>query len=94
MKGTIKMKLKNGVIINETNGEYVAVAAGEAGKAFNGIIKMNGTAAFIARTLQNDTDEDGVVAAICGEYEVDEDTARQNVRAVIEKLRGAGLIDG
>ena len=56
------MKLKSGVIINEINGEYVAVAAGEAGKAFNGMIKMNGTAAFIAKTLQNETDEDGIVS--------------------------------
>lgn len=86
------MKLKSGVIINEINGEYVAVAAGEAGKAFNGMIKMNGTAAFIAKVLQNDTDEDGVVAALCDEYDVDADTARANVRAVIAKLESAGLI--
>ena len=88
------MKLKSGIIINEINGDYVAVAAGEAGKAFNGMIKMNGTAAFIAKTLQTEIDEDGVVAALCGEYDVDEETARQNVRAVIEKFKSAGLIDG
>ena len=88
------MKLKSGIIINEINGDYVAVAAGEAGKAFNGMIKMNGTAAFIAKTLQNETDEDGVVAALLAEYVVDAETARQNVRAVIEKFRSAGLIDG
>ena len=86
------MKLKSGVIINEMNGEYVAVAAGEAGKSFNGMIKMNGTAAFIAKVLQNETDEDGVVAALCEEYDVDADTARANARAVIAKLESAGLI--
>ena len=88
------MKLKSGIIINEINGDYVAVAAGEAGKAFNGMIKMNGTAAFIAKTLQSEITEDGIVAALLAEYEVDEETARQNVRAVIEKFRSAGLIDG
>lgn len=88
------MKLKSGIIVNEINGDYVAVAAGEAGKAFNGMIKMNGTAAFIVKTLQTETDEDDIVAALLGEYEVDEETARQNVRAVIEKFRSAGLIDG
>lgn len=88
------MKLKSGIIINELHGDYVAVAAGEAGRAFNGMIKMNGTAAFIAKTLQNEIDEDGVVEALCGEYEVDAETARENVRAVIEKLRSVGLIDG
>ena len=88
------MKLKSGIIVNEINGDYVAVAAGEAGKAFNGMIKMNGTAAFIVKALQTETDEDGIVAALLTEYEVDEETARQNVRAVIEKFRSAGLIDG
>lgn len=88
------MKLKSGIIINELNGDFVAVAAGEAGRAFNGMIKMNGTAAFIAKALQNEIDEDGVVAAICAEYEVDAETARENVRAVIEKFRSVGLIDG
>ena len=87
------MKLKSGVIINEINGEFVAVAAGEAGKAFNGMIKMNGTAAFIAKTLQNDTDEDGIVNAICAEYDVDAETAIVNVRAVVAKLESAGLIE-
>ena len=87
------MKLKSGVIINEMNGEYVAVAAGEAGKAFNGMIKMNGTAAFIAKLLQNDISEDGIVDAICAEYDVDAETARVNVRAVVEKLASAGLVD-
>ena len=86
------MKLKSGVIINEMNGEYVAVAAGEAGKAFNGMIKMNGTAAFIAKILQNDISEDGIVDAICAEYEVDAETARVNVKAVISKLEAAGLV--
>lgn len=88
------MKLKSGIIINETNGMYLAVAAGEAGKAFNGMMKMNETAAFIAGVLQNETDEDGVVAALCKEYDVTEELARSSARAVIEKLRGAGLIDG
>jgi hypothetical protein len=88
----IEMKLKSGVIINEMNGEYVAVAAGEAGKAFNGMIRMNETAAFIAKTLQNEIDEEGVVNALCSEYEVDVKTAEDNVRAVIAKLDSAGLI--
>lgn len=88
------MKLKSGIIINEFNGDYVAVAAGEAGRAFNGMIKMNGTAASIAKALQNEIDEDGIVAALCEEYDVDAETARENVRAVVTKFRSVGLIDG
>ena len=87
------MKLKSGIIINEINGEYVAVAAGEAGKVFNGMIKMNGTAAFIAKVLQAETNEEGIVDAVCAEYDVDAETARVNVCAVVEKLASAGLIE-
>ena len=87
------MKLKTGVIVTKMDDQYVAVTAGEAGKAFNGMIKMNGTAAFIAKLLQNDISEDGIVDAICAEYDVDAETARVNVRAVVEKLASAGLVD-
>ena len=50
------MKLKEGFIITKNGNDYIAVAAGEAGKAFNGMIKMNGTAGFIATLLaESDT---------------------------------------
>ena len=87
------MKLKSGVIVTEANGEYVAIAAGEAGKSFNGMIKMNETAAFIAKTLENEMDVDSVVDAVCGEYDVDSNTARENVMMIIEKLSSIGLIE-
>ena len=87
------MKLKSGVIINEINGEYVAVTAGEAGQAFNGMIRMNETAAFIAKTLCNETDEDGIVKKLLDEYEVNAETARNSVRTIIAKLDSAGLIE-
>ena len=35
------MKLKDGVIISQVENEYVAVFAGEAGKACSGMMRMN-----------------------------------------------------
>ena len=87
------MKLKSGIIINEINGDYVAVAAGEAGKAFNGMIKMNGTAAFIAKTLQSEITEDGIVAALLAEYEVDAETAKRSAEAFVNKLSANGFLE-
>ena len=73
------MKLKTGVIVTKMDDQYIAVTAGEAGKAFNGMIKMNGTAAFIVDKLQNEASIDELTAALCAEYEVGEEEARANV---------------
>ncbi len=87
------MKLLSGVLISEVENEYVAVTLGEAGKKFNGMIRMNGTAAFLLKKLQNEISEEGLVAALLAEYDVSEEDAKANVASVLQKLRQAGLIE-
>lgn len=87
------MKLKTGVIVTKMDDQYVAVTAGEAGKAFNGMIKMNGTAAFIVEKLQNETTVDDLTAALCAEYEVGEEEARANVEKIIVALEKARILE-
>ena len=87
------MKLKNGVLLSALDSSTVAVAAGEAGKAFHGMIRMNETAAFLAAALQEETSEDALVAALRSEYDVDEETARRNVNKVLDAFRSVGLLD-
>lgn len=87
------MKLKSGIIISEINGEFVAVPSGAASKSFNGMIRMNKTAAMIAKMLQNGADEAQVVAAMCEEYEVDEHIAREDFALITQQLDTLGLIE-
>lgn len=88
------MKLKEGFIITKNGNDYIAVAAGEAGKAFNGMIKMNGTAGFIATLLaESDTTAEKVTDAVCEKYEVKRDVALENVLKVIDTLRKQGLVE-
>ena len=87
------MKLKDGVIISEINGEFVAVPSGAASTRFNGMIRMNRTAATIAKALQQGKTEDEVVAALCEEYEVSETIAREDFAAVTKELDRLGLLD-
>lgn len=82
------MKLKD-IIISEANGEFVAV---EMGGSFNGMIKLNDTAAFIAENMQEDTTVEAVVQKLMAEYEVDQDTATKSVEEVAKKFRQAGLL--
>ena len=41
------MKIKNGFIKRTVNNVQVAVAIGEADESFNGMITLNGSAAFL-----------------------------------------------
>ncbi len=86
------MKLKEGSIVRELGGEFVAVDSDAGESRFGGMLKMNRTAAFALECLREDTDAEGLAERLTGKYDVDAKTARVNVDSLIEKLRGAGLI--
>lgn len=83
------MKLKN-VIISEANGEYVAV---NVGGEFNGMIKMNETAAFIAKQMKNDISKEDLIKILCSEYEISEDEAEKSIEIVVKQLDSVGFIE-
>lgn len=87
------MKLQATVYVTEVEGEYVAVATGKAAKSFSGMIRMNGTAAFVVQALQKRTSRDKLIEKLKGEYEVTDEAAARNVDGILEKLRTAGWLD-
>lgn len=86
------MKIKEGFILREVAGSYLVVAVGAAVKQFNGMINLNETGAFLWRLLEKGSDEDAMVSALLSEYEVEEEVARTDVKAYINKLTEAGLL--
>ena len=86
------MKFIDGIVITKVGGQQVIVAVGQAARCFQGMIKLNDTAAFIARQLSDDTTEDRIVGELLGEYEVTEDAARANVRKVVSRFTELGLL--
>lgn len=87
------MKLKDGIVTNSIDGESFAIATGKAAKNFNGLIKNNPTAAFIFELLKKEQTEDSIVNAMLDKYEVDEETVRKDVRALLELLKSKNLIE-
>ncbi len=87
------MKLKNGLIFSTLEGQTVVVAAGEAGEGFKGMMKMNETAAFLAKLMQNEQTEDALTEALLEIYDVTPDVARRNVRYVVKQLGDLGLLE-
>ena len=86
------MKLKSGIVMQKTGDEYIVVATGEAAKSFNGIIRNNKTANFVFE--QEDKTEEELVDALLERYDVSREKAQADVKALVAKIREAGLIDG
>lgn len=87
------MKLKDGVIVNEMDGQVLAVDAGNDHERFNGMIRMNKSAGFIAGLLQKETSMDEIVRAMTEKYDVTEETAKVNAQKVIDAFQSAGLLE-
>lgn len=87
------MKIKGGYLIRDIAGAHVVVPAGEQVSEFNGLMTLNETAAFIWNVLTVGANEDEVVNALLGEYDIDEVTARNDVKKVIELLKSYNVFE-
>lgn len=89
------MKLKDGFVLEEVGGAYLAVAVGERADSFNGMVRLNETGAFLwrllsERALTSDELADEVVKAYEG---VTHDDVLPGIAAFEAKLRSAGIIE-
>ena len=81
------MRIKDGYILHKISDQTVVLPSGGE-LDLNVMITLNETGAFLWEQMQSETDETGLVRALLGEYDVDEETARKCVAAFVEKLRG------
>ncbi len=86
------MILRKEIIISDFDDGFVAVAAEEASEFFHGMIKLNGTGAFITNCLKEETNVLDVVKALRKEYDVSEEKARRDVERLVEVYRDANLL--
>ena len=86
------MKIKSGLILREVAENYIVVAVGEAVKEFNGLINLNSTGAFLWKILEKGAEEEDLVKALLEEYEIDEETAKNDVSLFVKKIKEAKLV--
>lgn len=84
------MKLKDGFITHEMDGQQLLVGTGRSG--FAGLVKSNQTAAFIIDCLKEETDREQVLEAMLDKYDVDRETAGADLDKVLENLRRIGAL--
>ena len=89
------MKIKNGFVLEEVGGSYLAVAVGERADSFSGLVRLNGTGAFLWNLMKdNHVTREELVDAVLAAYEgVTSEQANSDVAAFEAKLRGAGILE-
>lgn len=87
------MKIKEGYMLREAAGETLVVPFGEEALNFQGIISLNETGAFLWNQLEQGCEQDALVKALLNAYEIDADTASNDVKDFVEKVKKAGVVD-
>lgn len=87
------MKLKSGFILHTVGEERVVVPVGERTKTFHGMIRLNGTGAFLWENMQEDFTEESLVAALLDRYEVTEDVASETVARFVKTLADGDILE-
>ena len=80
------MKLKEGFILREVAGEYIVVPSGDT-LDLNMMISLNETGKFLWEILEKGAEEEELVEALLGEYDVSREDAKAHVSAFVAKLR-------
>ena len=81
------MKIRKELIRREIAGDVILVPVGGTVLENNGLFALNELGAFLWDRLESAEDEETLVQAVLAEYEVDEETARTDTAAFLQKLR-------
>lgn len=89
------MKIKSGFVLEEVGGSYLAVAVGERSDSFSGLVRLNGTGAFLWNLMKdNDVTRAEVLEKVMNTYEgVTTEQALSDIIAFETKLRDAGILE-
>ena len=81
------MKRSDTAMARELDGDVVILDV-TSGRYFS----INDVGALIWDRLEHDTDKDTLVEAVTSEFNVDKDTAKADIDALLDQLTEAGLI--
>ncbi len=87
------MKIKEGFVLREVMGNYVAVAVGEASRSFRGMVTLNESAANIWKLIEKGFSESEICDAMFETYEVDRTTLEADVKKTIKSFADQGFIE-
>ncbi|SHO49566.1 PqqD family protein [Anaerocolumna xylanovorans] len=88
------MKIKEGFLLREIAGSFVVVPIGQRVIDFNGLMSLNESGALLWSRLEKGVESiNELVGLLCGNYLVEEEKAREDIEAFINKITERGLME-
>lgn len=87
------MKIQPGFTLKEVADSFVIVPTGANIVDFSAMITINETGAFLWECLKEDVTEEELCTKLCAEYDVDTETALEDIRAFTDALKNKKVID-
>ena len=87
------MRIKEGFVLKEVAGNNVVIGVGKTMQDFNGVVNLSESAALLFRKLTDGADKEALADALLNEYDVDRETALNDIDAFLDKLRSINLLE-
>ncbi len=87
------MKIKEGFVLRRVLDEAIVIATGELSKSFHGMVKLNDSGADIWEWIAEGMDEVSVAKKLAEKYELPEEKAVADTKAMISQMADAGLLE-
>lgn len=87
------MHISDEFILRDIAGDYIIVPTGKEAMEFQGLITVNEVGAFLWAELQKkDLSEKELIAVLLKEYDVDQETATNDVNEFLSIVRNRGML--
>ena len=86
------MKINGEYILREVAGDAILVPVGETALQFNGILALEPVGALIWKDLSAGKDRNAILCDILEQFEVDPQTATNDLDEFLEQLRSENLL--
>ena len=87
------MKVRKDFVLRETAGDYMIIPTGRTVQSFDGLITVNEVGADLWNMLQSEVTFDDLLRGILTIYDVDKETAEEDIREFLVTLRERGILD-
>lgn len=87
------MKLKDGIVLGNIDGQDFAIATGQLSSTLSGIINNNETANYIFKLLQKEQTEQSIISAMQERYDAPEDEIVADVKEFLATLDSYGILE-
>ncbi|WP_177919155.1 PqqD family protein [uncultured Eubacterium sp.] len=87
------MKLKDGIVLGNIDGQDFAIATGSLSSTLSGIINNNESANYIFKLLQKEQTEQSIISAMLDRYDAPEDEIKADVKEFLATLDTYGVLE-